>query len=93
METPFYFWLLKEGSLGFVWSVRQCPASSLDPLKFAQDLQCECEFRAGLDGLVKPWLSRAEESTAASLAPPHSRQAAGQTEQACVAFAKVMLGI
>ena len=43
--------------------------------------------------MVKPWLSRAEESTAASLAPPHSRQAAGQTEQACVAFAKVMLGI
>jgi len=38
--------------------------------------------------LVKPWLSRAEESTAASLAPPHTMQAAVQTEQACVAFAK-----
>jgi len=61
---------------------------TMDPLKFANDMQNESEFRNGLQLQLIPWINNAEKITLNPLEKPTSFEHAQEVEKHCVAFAK-----
>jgi len=61
---------------------------TMDPLKFANELQIESEFKNGLNVQLIPWIDNAEKITTNPLTKPTSFEHAKEVEQSCVVFAK-----
>ncbi|XP_023344875.1 uncharacterized protein LOC111714075 [Eurytemora carolleeae] len=66
----------------------QANINTLDPLKFANDMKIENEFKSGLEKLLIPWINDAEKTTNNPLEKPTSFEHARELEMKCVKFAK-----
>lgn len=66
----------------------QANVNTMDPVKFAADIRNENEFKSGLNGLLAPWIEKAEGVTSNVLDKPTSFENAREIEKACVMFAK-----
>eukprot|EP00092_Neocalanus_flemingeri_P000428 GFUD01000457.1.p1 GENE.GFUD01000457.1~~GFUD01000457.1.p1 ORF type:complete len:278 (+),score=77.63 GFUD01000457.1:57-890(+) len=61
---------------------------TMDPLKFANDVKIESEFKNGLNVQLIPWMDNAEKITTTSLEKPTTFEHAQAVEKSCVLFAK-----
>lgn len=66
----------------------QANINTMDPIKFANDLKNENEFKTGLLRLLVPWIDEAEKTTNNPLEKPTSFDHAREVEGKCVKFAK-----
>jgi len=66
----------------------QANINTLDPIKFANDMKAEQEFKTGLNLMLVPWIDEAEKTTNYPLEKPTSFEHARELEIKCVRFAK-----
>jgi len=61
---------------------------NMDPLKFANDMGVESEFKGGLNAQLIPWIDEAEKFTQNILEKPKDFSHAQEIEKKCATFAK-----
>jgi len=66
----------------------QANINTLDPIKFANEMRHDNEFRIGLHGLLTPWITEMETTSSSPLVKPTTFDHARDVEMECVKFAK-----
>jgi len=82
-EATELFTKCKNGLADYATNIK-----TMDPLKFANDMKNESEFRNGLQLQLIPWINNAEKITLNPLEKPTSFEHAQEVEKHCVSFAK-----